>query len=79
MGMDMTGMIVIVAVRMVVIVPVAVRVHGIPHRELRCRDTGPKHALGADVETRERQASERALQLVEGQARIDEGAKDHVA
>ena len=49
------------------------------HDELRRRHTGAQHALGADLVARHGEAAERARQLLERQARVEERAERHVA
>jgi hypothetical protein len=62
---------------MVMVVGVIVRV--LVHRELGCRHAGAQHALGVDVRVAEREAAERAFQLVERQAGVEQRAERHVA
>src|SRR2546427_11551234 len=47
--------------------------------ELDCRHAGPQDAVGVDVRVAESEAAERALQLVERKAGVDERAERHVA
>ena len=47
--------------------------------ELGRRHPGPQHALGGDRVAVDGEAAERALQLVERQAGVDERAEHHVA
>ena len=64
-----------VLVVMIVIGSCVVLVDG----ELRRRHAGAQHAIGVDVDAGEREAAKRALQLVERQAGIEQGAERHVA
>src|SRR3954451_22529357 len=65
------------------LVRMAVRVHrlrmALHQAELRRRDSGAEDTLGRDFEVLNRQAAERRLELVEREARIEQGAEDHVA
>ena len=49
------------------------------HDELRGRDAGPEHTPRADVVPRHGQTSERAFQILQREAGIDQRAEDHVA
>jgi hypothetical protein len=63
-------MIVIVARRLVVM---------LGHGEFRGRDSGTKHALGADVVSGHGQAAEGAFQVVERQPGVQKRPEHHVA
>jgi hypothetical protein len=49
------------------------------HVELRRRDAGAQHPRGRDVVTRQGEAAERALQIIERQARVEQRPEQHVA
>ena len=73
---------VMMIVRVVTVVMVFVRVIVLVHGELRRRHTGAKDLLCVHVDTTngvEREAAERARELVERQAGVDERAERHVS
>ena len=47
--------------------------------ELRCLNTGAHHLLSPDRLGRDREAAERAANIVERDASVDQGAEHHVA
>ena len=65
--------------RLIVIVRACVIVFVLVDAELRGGDPRAQHARGVDVRVAERQAAERALQIVERQAGVEQRAERHVA
>jgi len=65
--------------RVLVVMIVAVIVRVLVDAELGRRDAGAQHALRVHVSIAQGEAAERALQLVERQAGVDERTERHVA